>query len=437
MRIVFFSHYFPPESNAPASRTYEHAKRWVEAGHKVTVITCAPNVPNGKVYEGYKNRIWPQRETVDGIDVLRVWTFVAANNGKRRRAANYLSYLFSAVLGFLFFCRRPDVIIATSPQFFCGWAGVIGSWLKWVPNIVEVRDIWPESIVTVGAMDKGFKIRLLEAMERWMYHGANHIVTVGNGYRENILSKIDGENKVSVITNGVDTNQFDPQDHCPEFRREHEVNGQFVCSYVGTIGMAHALDVVVRAANQLKEQGRNDILFMMVGDGAKREELEAMVQDQGLEDMVRFTGRLPRTDMPRALASSDCLLVHLRKTQLFETVIPSKIFEAMAMERPVVMGVRGEAAEIVRRANSGVFMEPENEQDLVDAVTKLADDREFYQSLCREWYAKQHFSRDRLADEYLDIIQAVADGSRVPTPEPVPAYSITPVMVRTPETVAE
>ena len=429
MRIVFFTHYFPPESNAPASRTYEHAKRWVELGHQVTVVTCAPNVPNGKVYEGYKNRIWPRRETVDGIDVLRLWTYVAANNGSRRRILNYASYLFSAVLGFLLFCRRPDVIVATSPQFFCGWAGVISSYLTWCPNIVEVRDIWPESIVTVDAMKKGLFFRLLESMEKWMYRGASHIVTVGEGYKENILSKLPdyGEEpqraKVSVITNGVDTDLFTPRASSPEFLNEHNVADHFVCSYVGTVGMAHRLEVTIRAALKLKEQGRQDILFLIVGDGACRKDLEKQVQDAGVTDLVRFTGRIPRDRIPTVLASSDCLLVHLRKSLLFETVIPSKMFEAMAMERPVVMGVRGEAAEIVRRSHSGIDMEPENADDLVEAVTRLADDRELCRSLCNSSYVANHYSRDRLALDYLEIIKAVTNGSAVPDHHSVPAYS--------------
>lgn len=434
MRIVFFTHYFPPESNAPASRTYEHAKRWVDRGHEVTVVTCVPNVPAGKVYEGYKNRIWPQRETVDGIDVLRVWTYVAPNNGKVRRVVNYVSYLLSAVFGFLFFCRRPNIIIATSPQFFCGWAGVIGSYLKWCPNIVEVRDIWPESIVTVGAMKKGWKIRLLEALEKWMYRGANHLVTVGEGYKENILSKLPdyGEDadrdKVSVITNGVDTDLFSPRLPSPGFLNEHDIADRFVCSYVGTIGMAHRLEVTIRAALKLKQLGRRDIVFMIVGDGACRTSLEKQVEDAGVQDLVRFTGRISRAQIPDVLASSDCLLVHLRKTKLFETVIPSKIFEAMAMERPVIMGVRGEAAAIVRRYQSGVDMEPENEDDLVAAVTRLADDPAFYQSLCETSAAAEHYSRGQLAGEYLEIIKAVAVGAAVPSPDPMPDYALAPAV---------
>jgi glycosyltransferase involved in cell wall biosynthesis len=271
-------------------------------------------------------------------------------------------------------------------------------------------------------------IRLLESMEKWMYRGGNHIVTVGQGYKENILSKLPnyGEqlrrDKVSVITNGVDTDLFAPRDPSWEFLKEQEIEDQFVCAYVGTIGMAHRLEVTIRAAQKLKRLGRTDILFLMVGDGARRTELETKAEEAGVSDMVRFTGRIPRDRISEVIASCDCMLVHLRKSVLFETVIPSKIFEAMAMERPVIMGVRGEAADIVRRCNGGIDMEPENEDDLIDAVTRLADDPGFYRSLCNSSFMISHYSRDRLAIEYLEIIKAVAKGTGVPRREPVPEF---------------
>ncbi len=410
MRLIFFTHYFPPEGNAPASRTYEHCQRWVKDGVKVTVVTCQPNVPSGIVYDGYKNRLWPHRETVDGIDVVRVWTYVAPNAGSAKRIANYLSYMFSAVLAFLFFCRRPNVIIATSPQFFCGWAGVIACWLKWCPLIIEIRDIWPESIVTVGAMRKGLVTRSLELLEKWMYRSANFIVTVGDGYRQNIEKKADVSDHIAVITNGVDVSRFAPRPSPVGFRDDYGVQDKFVCSYVGTIGMAHGLEVTIEAAKLLVAAGRRDIAFLLVGDGARREELQQQAEQEGVSDLVKFSGRLDKDKMPDVLAASDCLLVHLKKSDLFETVIPSKIFEAMAMEKPLIMGVRGESAEIVRRSEAGVFMEPDDASQLATLVQELADDTDEYASLCsngRE-FVRREYSRDRLASEMLGIIRQVA-----------------------------
>ena len=373
------------------------------------MITCAPNVPNGIVYPGYKNRVWPQRENVDGVDVIRVWTYVAANAKAGKRILNFLSYMMSATLAFLFFCRRPQLVIATSPQFFCGWAGVIASWMKWCPFLLEIRDIWPESITTVGAMKKGLATRGLEVLERWMYRSATHIVAVGEGYKQKILEKANVADRVSVVTNGVDLDLFRPLPKSEEFLSKWNLNGRFVCAYVGTIGMAHGLDVVLRAARRLTSLGRMDIVFLMVGDGAERANLERRSRELGVESGVLFTGRLPKEEMDTVLASSDCLLIHLKKSDLFETVIPSKIFESMAMERPLIMGVRGEAAEIVRRSGSGIEMEPDNDQQLCDAVQRLRDDSTFYQSLClsgRQFVAA-NYTRDGLADKFLKIIQSV------------------------------
>ena len=410
MKIVFFSHYFPPEGNAPASRTYEHCKRWVAAGHKVTVITCAPNVPDGVVYEGFRNRILPQREVVDGIKVIRTWTYVAANSGGIRRILNYVSYMFSAVFSFLFFTRRPDVVVATSPQFFCGWAGVISSRLKWCRFVLEIRDIWPESIVTVGAMREGVLVRILASLECLMYRSAAHIVTVGYGYRENIIAKVDVADRTSVVTNGVDLEFFTPKNSSNEFRSRYELGDKFVCSYVGTIGMAHGLSVVVRAAKKLKEIQRDDIVFCLVGDGASRAALEAEANEAAVSSMIRMTGLLRKSEMTTVLASSDCLLVHLKKTELFETVIPSKMFEAMAMGRPLIMGVQGESADIVKRSNSGIQIEPENEDDLVAAVLKLCDNTMVYDNLSSSGrpFVSENYSRDVLAAAMLLKLERVA-----------------------------
>ena len=415
MRIVFFSHYFPPEGNAPASRTYEHAVRWVEQGVNVTVITCAPNVPDGVVYEGYKNRLWPQRETVDGINVIRVWSYVAANAGGMKRILNYVSYLVSSILAFLFFCKRPDIVVATSPQFFCGWAGTIASWFKWCPFLLEIRDIWPESIIAVGAMKEGLLTRGLEQMEKWMYRSATHIVAVGNGYKSAILKRVPELKNISVITNGVDLEKFTPMSADDTFSGKWGLENKFVCSYVGTIGMAHGLEVVLAAAGQLKRSGRDDIKFCLVGDGARREELENQALQKDLVSHVVFTGRLPKSEMGKVLASSQAMLIHLKACDLFTTVIPSKMFEAMAMERPIIMGVEGEAREIVAASGSGINMQPGNTDQLVEAVSRLADDPEFVSTLARRGrpFVSQHYTRDVLADRFLEVMRSVAAREQV------------------------
>lgn len=412
VKILFLSHYFPPEVNAPATRTYEHCRRWVAGGHDVTVVTCVPNCPDGVPYPGYRSRFRRQVEMIDGVRVVRIWTYLAANARSNRRIVNFSTYFLSAVWTALS-QAKPDVVVATSPQFFCGWAGVWAARLKRVPLVLEIRDIWPDSIAAVGAMRKGKRIRFLEWLERRMYLAAKHIVAVGSGYRDVIVGKVPSvAARTSVITNGVDGKQFRPQPPCAEFSARYGLEAKFVCSYVGTVGMAHGLEVMIQAAERLRDAGRTDIVFLIVGDGAERGKLEKLAQTRGVAEQVIFTGRLAKQEIPGALAASDCCLVHLHGTKLFATVIPSKIFEAMAMQVPIVMGVRGPALDIVMQAGAGVPMAPESDEELVEIVLRLADNPHERATLGQNarQYVLENYARDRLAAEYLELLERVARG---------------------------
>jgi glycosyltransferase involved in cell wall biosynthesis len=409
MRILFLTHYFPPEGNAPATRVYEMTRRWVAQGHDVTVVTGVPNVPDGVVYEGYVNR-WRQREDCEGVEVVRVWTWLAANQGTVRRIANYVSFMLTAILAGLG-GRRPDVVIATSPQFFCGWAGVWVSRLRRAPFVLEIRDLWPESILAVGAMRGPLLIRFLEWLERRMYAAARHGVTVGPGYREKLMERGVPADRISIVPNGVDRSVFAPRTEDGGVREAYALGDRFVCAYVGTIGMACGLDVALRAARRLREEGRDDVRFLLVGDGGVRAELEARARDEGL-DAVVFTGRQPKQRMPDFLAAADACLVHLTRTELFRTVLPSKIFEAAAMGRPIVLGVEGFAAELVSEAGAGICIEPENADQLLEAVTRLAREPGLAGQLGEAGLRNiaQRYDYASLAVEYLETLRRVVPG---------------------------
>jgi colanic acid biosynthesis glycosyl transferase WcaI len=406
MHILFLSHYFPPEVNAPATRTYEHCRRWVASGHHVTVITCAPNCPTGVLFDGYRNA-WRQEESIDGIRVLRVWTYLAPNKGFLKRITNYLSYLCSATLRAAT-VRDADVIVATSPQFFCGWAGVLSAWLLRRPFVLEVRDIWPDSIVTLGAVKSGSAQRILEWLERRMYAAARRIVTVGDGYRDRLLERGVPVDRIAVIPNGVDTTQFVPPPHFLSVGNRARKPQKFVCAYIGTVGMAHGLEVVLRAAQKLKDAGRADVVFRVVGDGAERSHLQSQAKSLRL-DNIEFTGLVPKSRMPAMIAEADACLVHLKKAELFETVIPSKIFEIMAMNVPIIMGVGGQAQRIVLAPGGGIAMTPEDEDSLIAGIDAINSNRSAYRQGRR--YVAEHFDRDVLARQMLDELIALVDGS--------------------------
>lgn len=408
MKILFLTHYFPPEGNAPASRTYDNSKRWVAAGHEVTVLTCAPNVPDGKVYDGYKNKLL-QEEWIDGIRVIRVWTLLAANKGATLRILNYLSYLVTASV-FGFFVPRPDVLVSTSPQFFCGLAGMLLAKVRRLPRILEIRDIWPESIQAVGAMKKSLATRMLEYVELFMYQSADQIVTVGPGYKEKLIDRGVSELKIDVITNGADLEFYSPGVADADLRAKYGCSTKFTAAYVGTIGMASGLDVALEASRKLKVKGDDSIRFLLVGDGAEREALEARVQREDLTHVV-FTGRINKNEVPTLLRSVDVCFIHLRKSELFKTVLPSKLFEAFAIGRAVVLGVDGSAREVLEAAAAGIFIEPGNVDELLAAVETLKSDVELRQRFEANGlkHVREFYNRDKLANDYIDVLAKVVD----------------------------
>jgi glycosyltransferase involved in cell wall biosynthesis len=365
------------------------------------------------VYAGYKNH-WRSEEMLEGIRVIRVWTFLAPNQGFARRIANFISYMLVAVWQALF-VRQVDLLVATSPQFFCGLAGVLVKWCKRVPFVLEIRDLWPDSIVAVGAMKKSRLIRVLEWFERRMYAAANHIVTVGTDYKRGLISKGVPWNKISVVPNGVDPKAFRFEGDRERIRRELGVNDHFVCGYVGTVGMAHGLEVMLDAAQLAQRQGPSNVLFWIVGDGARRAELQRLANERGLAN-VRFAGLMPKDKMPAVIAACDAFLVHLRGTELFATVLPSKIFEAMAVGTPIVCGVRGQAQEIVCEADAGVAMTPDTPEELLWWLAEIRSmGRESFDG--REYLAA-NFNRDKLAYEMLAVLEKTA-GLPAPSSKPI------------------
>lgn len=404
MKILFLSHYFPPEVNAPATRTFEHCRQWVRNGHEVTVVTCAPNHPRGIVYEGYRNRLF-QREQRDGIQVVRLWTYLSANEGFVRRTLNYVSYMIAVLLA-VPALPKADVVLSTSPQFFNGLAGYFVSRLKRMPWVLEIRDLWPESIRVVGAVKSAAVIRFLERLEMFAYRKANHIVPVTDAFKRYMVGKGISESKITVVKNGADLSFYQPGADGKVLARELGVEGKFVASYVGTHGMAHHLETVLEAAALVD---RSDVVFLLVGDGAQRSRLVEMKVQLGLDNVIMLD-QLPKEQMPALWSLTDVSLVLLKKSDLFKTVIPSKIFESMAMQRPIVIGVDGEARAIVEEAQAGIPIEPENADELVRAVVRLYEDRALGARLGANGrrHVQAHFDRAVLARRYEEVLTAAS-----------------------------
>lgn len=408
MHILFLTDNFPPEGNAPATRTFEHAREWVAQGHKVTIITGAPNFPEGKVYEGFKNRLY-SREQMDGIDVRRVVTYMTANEGFVKRILDYVSFMVTAFIAGLF-VRKPDVVVATSPQFFCAVGGWMLAAVRFKPFVFELRDIWPASITAVGAMKPSRTIRMLEKLELFLYRRADRIVSVTQSFKRELIERgIDG-GKIDVVLNGVDLSKYQPMPKDPELAQQHGLEGKFVAAYIGTHGMAHALDTIVESAERL--QHRDDIRILFAGGGSDAARVEALVREKQLTNVV-FLGRQDKSLMPRIWSLCDLSVVHLRDTELFRSVIPSKIFESFAMGLPVLMGVpEGEATGIVNKEQAGLVIPPQDVDAMMAAIKKLADDAGLMAEY-REYAlaAAPRYDRKALAGDMLGCLVGVVRGA--------------------------
>lgn len=399
MKILFLTDNFYPEVNAPASRTYEHAREWVKAGHEVTVITCVPNFPKGKVFDGYKNKLW-QKEAIDGIEVIRVWSYIAANKGFVRRTLDFISFSVTSFLAGLFV--KADVIVATSPQFFTALSGRTLSFWKRVPWIMEVRDLWPESIKTVGAMKDNLFIRYFEWEEMRCYRSAKTIVVVTDSFKRTLTARGIDEAKIKVVKNGVDKEMFKPVPKDEALIGELGLEGKKIIGYIGTHGMAHKLDFILDCARNM--QGRNDFHFLFIGAGAEREALLAKKEREGITN-VTMLDSVPKDQVVRYISILDLSLINLRKSELFKTVIPSKMFENAGMQIPIIMGVQGEAQVMLEEYGAGLCFEPENEVDFNAKLQQLLSDPDLYER-CRTGGAEmsRDYDRKALADKMLECM---------------------------------
>ena len=404
MKILFLTHYFPPEVNAPATRTYEHCKQWVKNGYEVTVVTCVPNHPKGNIYPGYKNRLF-QKEDIDGITVIRLWTYITANEGFIKRTLNYISYMASVFFA-IPFLPKSDIVISTSPQFFCGLAGYFVKLFKRASWILEIRDLWPESIIAVGAVKNNRIIRILEYIEKKAYQKADHIVVVTDAFKAFVADKGINPEKITIIKNGVDLAFYRPDEIEALDIDNLNLGSRFVASYFGTHGMAHHLETVLDAADILSD--RKDIVFLLVGDGAEKGALLNRKKDRGLENVIMLEQK-GKDEMPNLWALSNVSLVLLKKSDLFKTVIPSKIFESMAMKKPIILGVEGEVKTMIIDGESGICIEPENAEALAEAVVKLAESPELCEELGENGnrYVVKYFDRKVLAERYKELMVSV------------------------------
>jgi colanic acid biosynthesis glycosyl transferase WcaI len=415
VKILYVCQYFPPEMGAPAARAVELARHWARAGHDVTLLTGFPNHPTGVVPLEWRPRLrnLVYREMVDGIHVVRTWLLPLPNRKSYERILNYGSFCVSAALRGVEL-GRPDIVIATSPQLLVGLAGWwIALWQR-VPFVFEVRDLWPESLSAVGmGEERSLLHRGLGLIAGFLYRKADRIVPVTPAFKSHLIQHWGASaEKIDIVENGVETDMFSPEASGTEIRRELNLEDSFVVAYIGTLGMAHGLDTLIEAATRLQASGPR-IAFLLVGEGADKERILALARERRLLNL-RVVDQQPRERIPAFIAASDAGVVLLKKTELFKTVIPTKMLEFMACARPVLLGVDGQARQLLEEAQGGIFIEPENANALVQAITTLAKDSCMRRRLGdnARAYVLEHCSRGQTATQYLQVLQSVVAGTQ-------------------------
>jgi glycosyltransferase involved in cell wall biosynthesis len=438
LEILYISQYFTPECCAPAARVDDLTREWARLGHRVRVLTGFPNHPEGVLHPDYR-RHWRRglyKERHGDVEVYRTWLYPAPNRGVWGRAANYASFALSATVVGPWITPRKSVVIATSPQLLVGVAGYLVARARRLPFVFEVRDLWPQSIDAVGATgQRSLLYRTLDGVANFLYRRADRIVLDGEWKRRELVAQGVPAEKTAVIRNGVAEDfALDPESEAArevrrKVRREQSWDGKFVVVYVGTLGMAHGLETVLHAANRLRECPQ--VAFVLIGEGAERDRLTRQAHELSLEN-VTFLRKHPREMIPAFLTAADACLVPLRRKEVFKTAIPSKMFEAMAAAKPIMLGVEGEAREILCEAQAGVAFPPEDSHALAEAIHALRNQPELCRNLGKNGRRAvlEKYSRRSQAKAYLRLLSDLAgacSGSHSPGPLSVqePAWTST------------
>ncbi len=406
MRILYLSQYFPPEVGATQTRAYEMARHLVSVGHQVTMLTEVPNHPSGIIPPEYRGKLY-EKSSLEGIDVIRVWVKASPEKTFASRMLFYLSYMVSAALAGLILARgRYDLLYATSPPLFVGGAALALSYVRRIPLVFEVRDLWPESAVALGELTNPHAVALAGKLEEMCYNRARRVVVVTEGIRQRLVERGFGA-KVVIIPNGANTDLFRPDPAgAAALRAELGLTGKFLVLYAGIHGVAQGLEVVLEAARRLQEVP--EVHFLFVGEGPKKAELLALKEKMGLTNVTMLSER-PRSDMPALLSAANVALVPLRRLELFQGAVPSKMFDAWACGCPVILSIDGEARQILDRAEAGVFVEPEDAEQMAQAIRRLKDEPDRAQRYGEQGrrFVEAHYSRQRLAAQLEALLQQV------------------------------
>lgn len=393
LRILILAHYYPPEMGGAAARLHGLARWLVAFGHEVTVITGMPNYPSGIVQEEYMGK-WKMHEQIEGVKVLRTWVYASSHRSSLHRLANYFSFVISSIVKGLTLRRQFDILIASSPPLFIGISGwFLAKWHR-IPWVLDVRDVWPEIAVEVGVFTHNSAItRLGHHLAKFLYYRASHITPVTQNQRPKLLAAGVPAEKISLVPNGVD---LDMISRAPivDWRKELGIEAQLLVTYAGLMGIAQGVETIVDVADILRNH--SDIHFLVVGDGVKRMDIIQSAQSLGLNN-ITFIPTQARDLVPSILRASDVAWVPIATQNLLDAR-PSKMLEAWACQKAVILSASGEAAELVREAAGGVVVPPAQPGPLAEAILTLQSNQKALQSFGENGYrfVEEHFQRPKL-----------------------------------------
>lgn len=411
MKLLILTQYFPPETGAPQNRLFELALRLQKQGVHVDVLTAMPNYPRYEIFPEYKGKKFV-KENMQGMDVFRTWIYTKKTTSIVLRLLNYFSFVFSS----LWFSGRIkgkyDFLMVESPPLFLGTSAWWIARRKKAALITNISDLWPESAEKLGIIENKLFLGMAYKLEAWLYRKSVLVTGQTLGIVNDIKSRFPSK-KVYWLKNGVDLSYYQPENYSGEtWRNQHNIGKDTtVLLYAGILGHAQGLEIILKAAEKVKHEP--NILFAIVGDGPEKEKLERLIAGMSLTN-VRMFPSVSKAEMPYLVKAADAAVVPLKKLDLFKGAIPSKIFENLAMEKPVLLGVDGEARELfIKNAGAGIYFEPENFEELAQAALEVHKDETRLKSLGvkgRE-FVTNHFNRDKIAAEFIATLREVKENS--------------------------
>ena len=400
MKLLILTQYFPPEVGAPQNRLYELALRLKSKGIDISVLTAMPNYPQMIVHKEYKGKCYC-KEDMNGLKVHRSWIYVSKSKSIIPRLLNYFSFVFSSLWFGLFKIRKQDVLLVESPPLFLEITAYLLSRAKGAKMIFNVSDLWPESAEKLDIISNKTLLSMATKLEEFCYRKSSLITGQTQGIVRNIQSRFPNK-RVYWLKNGVDIKFYDVNKTQSESNAWRKANGysdeDFILFYGGIIGHAQGLDIILNAAKILEDKPR--IKFVMLGSGPEKERLLALKEELKLNNL-EFYDAVPKSKMQEIIMDMNATIVPLKKLDLFKGAIPSKIFENLALKKPVLLGLEGEAKELfIDEGNCGLSFEPENTEDLVKQILVLYNNPELSKQLGENGlkYASENFNRYKIAE---------------------------------------